>query len=81
LTAMPHCGASSATATDSIPCSTTAARAARYDLVVSKTISPLVDRFLVVLLAFAFVKASVIVIDNAIRMKHGRDPERITFLE
>ena len=51
---------------------------ATYDQAVTKTLQPLLDKFLMGLLAYVFAKTSAQVVDNAIRLKNGQPPHRIS---
>lgn len=50
-----------------------------YDAIVNKTIQPLISTVLAALLAFAFVRGSLGVVDNYNRMKKNQPPEPLRF--
>ena len=48
-----------------------------YDAVVTKTLLPLLDKFIVALLGFVFVVSTTVIVDNELRMRRNFPPRSL----
>lgn len=54
--------------------------ASAYEMVVTKTLLPLLDKVVVALVGYAFVVGAATVVNNAILLRHEKEPEALRFL-
>jgi hypothetical protein len=53
----------------------------RYDAVVTKTLTPLLEKLIIAFLAYAFVVTAATTVDNAVRMRNNEPPQPLGFFQ